>query len=546
MDLVIIGDDSGTKIAKVYINNASTQNIPPHPPNSLNASYQNGQLTLTWNNASDNETPVLGLYYNLKVGNSSNKHSIVSGVYGGGDDNGYFGNMMQRKSLTLKNLNLQPNQTIYWSVQTIDTTLKAGNWSVEQNYTLPLDITQPTITLNAPVDQFNTTNPIITFNATVYDNINLTNVSLYGNWSGWHLNETNSSGANNTDYIFTKNLTVLGDGTYQWRIEARDATNNSINSSTRTFRIDTTYPVINLATPANASTWTSSQTVTFTYNVTDLALSNCSLILGGSIDQTDETVTVNSAQTFTKSLSNGDYNWSINCTDSVNYQNNSETRYLTVSYTPPSSSSSGGGGGSSSGSGSAVAGTTTYVVSDAQLASGYTNALGKGDKMKFIISNAEHYLTMESMTSVSATFNVTSKVYRILLDLGQSIKLELDGDNYKDLVVTLNAINASKVKANLTIQKIHEAIKEINVSTIETEANKSSASLNATTLEKEIAPANLTKGETKSYAKMTIKAILRVVGVALMIIITVFMIQRIVKLGNKKKPKHRKNRYPFP
>ncbi len=330
------GGGGGWYQIRVYINNISSNNTPPNASTSFTSSYVNNKLTLTWNNGSDENTSTLGLYYNLRVGTTSGGHEVVSGVYGGGDDNGYFGNMMQRKSITLNSLNLVANQTIYWAVQTIDTGLAKSSWSAEQNFILPLDITDPVITLNAPIDGFNTSSFIITFNATVYDNMNLTNVNLYGNWSGsLVLNETNSSGINNTDYIFTKNLTSYGDGVYTWLIEARDETNNSINSSLRTFRIDTTSPIIKLSSPTNASTWTSSSTVTFTYNVTDVAIKNCSLIIDNAIDQSDTSVFVNIDQTFTKSLSNAVYNWSVNCTDHVGFQNNSETRQLTVSYTPP-------------------------------------------------------------------------------------------------------------------------------------------------------------------------------------------------------------------
>src|SRR3972149_8411597 len=41
------------------------------------------------------------------------------------------------------------------------------------------DTTAPTVTLNDPVDLFNTTSQIIVFNATAYDDINLTNMTLY-------------------------------------------------------------------------------------------------------------------------------------------------------------------------------------------------------------------------------------------------------------------------------------------------------------------------------------------------------------------------------
>ena len=286
----------------------------PNPPTVFINSYTNGQLNLTWGNASDSETNSPGLYYNLRVGTTSGGNDIVSGVFGGFSDpiSGYFGNMMQRKSILL-NVPLE-DQTIYWSIQTIDTGLAKSFWSAEQNLTTTSDITKPVITINSPADIYNSTNSTITFNATVYDNINLVNVSLYGSWDGWHLNETDSSGINDTEYVFTKNLTGYGDGDYTWQIGAYDNETNYQLSAVRMFTIDTANPSIELLSPAASSTWSSSNTVTFGYNVSDVRIANCSLVINGATDQTNSTVTVNAEQSFVKSLSNGAYSWSVNCT----------------------------------------------------------------------------------------------------------------------------------------------------------------------------------------------------------------------------------------
>ena len=129
------GGGGGWFQAKIYTNNISTKNTLPGPPTDFSNNFSNGQLTLSWGNASDNETPQAGLYYNLRVGLTSGGHEIVSGVFGGGDDNGYFGNMMQRKSITLNRPDLE-GQTIYWAVQTIDTGLAKSEWSEEQIYVI--------------------------------------------------------------------------------------------------------------------------------------------------------------------------------------------------------------------------------------------------------------------------------------------------------------------------------------------------------------------------------------------------------------------------
>ena len=247
LDLVVI------KTQKVYISNASltNPNEDPTPPINFSYSYSNREISLGWNNGTDNETSTMGLYYNLKLGTASNNHSIISGIYGGSGDAsrggtafGYFGNMMQRKNFTLKVDRLEPSTTYYWSVQTIDTGLEAGNWSVAQSFTTSADLERPEITLNSPVNNFNSSSYILTFNTTVSDNLNLSNLSLWGNWTGtWHLNETNSSGVNGT-YVFAKNLSSFGDGMYKWMVQAEDNVTNKENSSIRTFTLDTTAPNI--------------------------------------------------------------------------------------------------------------------------------------------------------------------------------------------------------------------------------------------------------------------------------------------------------------
>ncbi len=99
----------------------------------------------------------------------------------------------------------------------------------------------PTVTLNSPVDTFNSSSNDVTFNFTAFDDVNLVNVSLYGNWSGgWHLNESNSSGINDTFYIFTKTIPA---GTYLWGASATDNEDLTTFSSNRTFTISITKDV---------------------------------------------------------------------------------------------------------------------------------------------------------------------------------------------------------------------------------------------------------------------------------------------------------------
>ena len=154
LDLIVIGTNSVIGIlTRVYISNASStkNNTQPTLPDTFTSSYSGGVLNLTWNNGSDAETPSNGLYYNLMVGNSTTNHTIVSGIYGGssgggtggGPSSGYFGNMMQRKNISLNKY--LAGGTYYWYIQTIDTGLAKSNWSGGQSIVVGTDATAPDI-----------------------------------------------------------------------------------------------------------------------------------------------------------------------------------------------------------------------------------------------------------------------------------------------------------------------------------------------------------------------------------------------------------------
>ncbi|KKN65809.1 hypothetical protein LCGC14_0477450 [marine sediment metagenome] len=89
------------------------------------------------------------------------------------------------------------------------------------------DVFTPIITLNSPVDNFSTLNQTIIFNGTVDSP---TNVTLFIDGT---LNETNSSGINDTNYLFTK---TISDGNHNWTYESCNSFGCSI-ATTRTFTI---------------------------------------------------------------------------------------------------------------------------------------------------------------------------------------------------------------------------------------------------------------------------------------------------------------------
>jgi hypothetical protein len=124
-----------------------------------------------------------------------------------------------------------------------------------------------------------------------------------------------------------------------------------------------------------------------------------------------------------------------------------------TSDAPSSSGSSGGGGGGGGGAAGA-----TYIVTDAQLAAGYSKELAANDKFKFTIKNETHTLNVISLTSTTIKINVSSNVQEAILSVGEEKKFELSGDNIYDISAKLNSINTTSSKAGITLKSISEKI----------------------------------------------------------------------------------------
>ena len=104
----------------------------------------------------------------------------------------------------------------------------------------------PDITLNSPINNYNSTITSVTFNCSVVNSFGLTNVSLYLDGI---INETNSSGINNTNYIFTKTLSQT---THNWTCESTSSMNGTTTASYRNLTI---YKVLENNRTHNSSTY---------------------------------------------------------------------------------------------------------------------------------------------------------------------------------------------------------------------------------------------------------------------------------------------------
>ncbi len=212
-----------------------------------------------------------------------------------------------------------------WSIFPKSSPTVFSNISTNITELLPLNVT-----LTAPSDN-SLNGPAISFICNATDNFGLKNITLYGNWTGWHANETKLLGGIQNSSIFTK---TLSEGTYIWNCLAYDIDGNSIWAANNfTSIVDATGPAVNIETPKNNTVENITNIILFEYNVTDSLsnVSNCSFYINGVFQETDTDVEEGTTQNFTSTLVNDNYNWSITCYDDLGNSGSSGLFLLNVS-----------------------------------------------------------------------------------------------------------------------------------------------------------------------------------------------------------------------
>jgi len=95
----------------------------------------------------------------------------------------------------------------------------------------------PVVSLTSPIAYYNSTTKYMTFKGNASDDIKLMNVSFYLNGT---LNQTDSSGLNNSEYTF---LLTLANGYYNWSYSATDNASQTTYSTTRFFNVSHAFDV---------------------------------------------------------------------------------------------------------------------------------------------------------------------------------------------------------------------------------------------------------------------------------------------------------------
>jgi len=334
--------------------------------------------------------------------------------------------------------------TVRWKVASNNS---KNNWNTSQEYSYSLPETiPPTISLNSPVQEGYSNSTSITFNCSLTDNLALSNVTLYGNWSGsWIANETKSLTGTSSSTTFLK---TFGNNTfYKWNCYGCDTLNNcNFSSSNRTLLIDSIKPVVKLVSPSDGTNTTTTSQI-FQFNVTDnFNINNCSLYLDNDLELTKTSISNGSTVSFStvslaSSVSGLGYTWYVICYDKSGNLNSTDHWHLTVKTSSSSEESETQN----------ITWTTTYLLS---LIEGNTKQLSAKERIRVTVNSSTHYVGVISLTSSSAIINVSSTPQQATFNIGDEKKFEVTGDTYYDVLVKLNSI--SNGKANVSINTIYE------------------------------------------------------------------------------------------
>ncbi|MCX6879308.1 MAG: VCBS repeat-containing protein, partial [Verrucomicrobia bacterium] len=136
LDLLLAGysETDDAEYTRLYRNNTGIWNTPPAAPTGLSASVTGGVASLSWNAATDAETPASGLTYNLRIGTGPEKNDVLSGMANlttGQRRLPALGNVNHNTSWAIRGL---ADGTYYWSLQAVDSTLAGGTWAAAGSF----------------------------------------------------------------------------------------------------------------------------------------------------------------------------------------------------------------------------------------------------------------------------------------------------------------------------------------------------------------------------------------------------------------------------
>jgi len=97
-------------------------------------------------------------------------------------------------------------------------------------------------------------------------------------------------------------------------VQGCDINNYCVYSDNYTLFVDQSNPSVSLISPTNGTS-VYTDAITFNYNVTDYGISSCDLLINDAVNVSDSSVSLNTQESLSTTLSNGNYTWDVGCMD---------------------------------------------------------------------------------------------------------------------------------------------------------------------------------------------------------------------------------------
>ena len=212
----------------------------------------------------------------------------------------------------------------------------------EHNITVEEGDNPPTTSLGTnPIAYYNDSDGSVTFDLKCSDDIGVDTLKLYGNWSGWHANQTNSSPGNNV--WWNKTVSGIPEGVWKWDAWCNDTIGQDVWSDVnRTFTVDLTNPTAEMGTNPVDYINDSDGSITFDLKCSDNFDVDTLQLWGNwtgtwTANETNSTPVNNTFWNITVTgIPAGTWRWGVYCNDSSGREDwSTNNRTLTVDLQDP-------------------------------------------------------------------------------------------------------------------------------------------------------------------------------------------------------------------
>jgi len=116
--------------------NSFVANTPPESPANLLSLVDGNSVTLSWDKASDGQTPQDGLNYNLRIGGHPGEADMLTPMASVTSGFRYVQALGNTNAETSRMIMDLPQGTYYWSVQAIDQAYSGSGFAAEESFTV--------------------------------------------------------------------------------------------------------------------------------------------------------------------------------------------------------------------------------------------------------------------------------------------------------------------------------------------------------------------------------------------------------------------------